>query len=332
MTRAKDGLLFTSAEDYGGMRKKKLSRFLYELGLVKEEPKLLSETRKIKTPIIPIETRGFSIQPTLPAKFSFSQFRAYEVCPLQYKFAFLLKVPVRGKHTFSYGQSLHNTLYKFFQGVLEKNKATQGQLIGSQQKAVSGIKISLSFDELLDLYEACWIDDWYLNRQHLEEYKKLGKKSLKRFYEEVTKNPPRPKYLELDFNFKFKDYTIKGKMDRVDDLGNGLLEIIDYKTGESPSLNNKGKKIVLSLEDKEQLLIYQLAGQAIFREKVERLTYYYLDGGTKISFLGRPNELKMMEEKIIKTIEEIKISSFPPKPSRMCQHCDFRGICEYRQI
>ena len=34
ITRAKKGVFFTSAEDYGGLRKKKPSRFLYELGLI----------------------------------------------------------------------------------------------------------------------------------------------------------------------------------------------------------------------------------------------------------------------------------------------------------
>ncbi len=332
MTRAKNGLFFTSAEDYGGQRKKKLSRFLYELGLVKEEPKLPSEPRKIKIPIPAVVNKRSKSSIVLPSKFSFSQLRAYEVCPLQYKFAFILKIPVRGKHTFSYGQSIHNTLYKFFQRVLEKNKTTQGELISISKPESAKIKIDITFDELLKIYEACWLDDWYLDKKHLEEYKAMGKKGLKKFYEEIIKNPPQPKYLELDFNFKLKDYTIKGKMDRVDVLPDGSLEIIDYKTGESPSLNNKEeKKIILSPEDKEQLLIYQLAGQEIFREKIGRLTYYYLDGGIKVSFLGNAGEMQAMEGKIIKTIEEIKSGSFSPKPSLMCRYCDFRGICEYRQ-
>jgi len=331
MTRAKNGLFFTSAEDYGGMRKKKLSRFLYELGLVKEETKISSTIKGLKVPI-PIRSAGVEILSlTPPTKFSFSQFRAYEICPLQYKFAFILKIPVRGKHTFSYGQSMHNTLYQFFRRILDKNRTIQGQLV-KQPETKSKLKINLSFNELLNIYETCWIDDWYLDRQHLEEYKALGKKSLKIFYDEIIKNPPQPKFLELDFNFKIGDYVIKGKMDRVDVLDDGTLEIIDYKTGESPLFDEKKKEYNLTSENKEQLLIYQMAGQFIFREKVSRLTYHYLDDGVKISFLGQPNELKLIEEKLIKIIKEIKNSSFLAKPSRMCQHCDFRGICEYRQI
>jgi superfamily I DNA/RNA helicase len=44
MTRAKIGLFFSWAQDYGGARKKKSSRFLQELGLVKPETKKKKET------------------------------------------------------------------------------------------------------------------------------------------------------------------------------------------------------------------------------------------------------------------------------------------------
>ena len=37
LTRAREGLFLTSAEDYGGKTRKKLSRFLYELGMVKKD-------------------------------------------------------------------------------------------------------------------------------------------------------------------------------------------------------------------------------------------------------------------------------------------------------
>ena len=50
----------------------------------------------------------------LPEHFSFSQLAAFDKCPLQYKFAFILKVPVKGKAVFSFGKTMHNTFYNFF--------------------------------------------------------------------------------------------------------------------------------------------------------------------------------------------------------------------------
>jgi len=99
---------------------------------------------------------------------------------------------------------------------------------------------------------------------------------------------------------------------------------LDYKTGAS--------KAKLSKEDKKQLLIYQLAARELFREPVQRLTYHYLESGEKASFLGTDSELKETEEKVKTTIEEIKKSDFHPTPSKLCEWCDFKSVCEYRQI
>ena len=115
MTRAKDGLYFTSAEDYGGMRKKKLSRFLMELGI---------EKTLLEKQINPLKgqddghQKSFSLSSdykyTLPKRFSFTQLTAFETCPLQYKYAHLLKIPMLGKWTFSYGKTMHHTLQRYF--------------------------------------------------------------------------------------------------------------------------------------------------------------------------------------------------------------------------
>ena len=76
------------------------------------------------------------------------------------------------------------------------------------------------------------------------------------FYKTIAKDIPVPKYLERPFNLKIKDsgeeYTIKGVIDRIDELDGGI-EIIDYKTGQGRT------EKTFKAEDKEQLLIYQLA-------------------------------------------------------------------------
>ena len=63
----------------------------------------------------------------------------------------------------------------------------------------------------------------------------------------------------------------------------------------------------------------------------KKLTFYYLETGERISFLGKDDDLKKVEEKAIQTIEQIKKGDFPPQPSRMCKFCDFYNICQYRQ-
>ena len=131
---------------------------------------------------------------------------------------------------------------------------------------------------------------------------------------------------EKGFNIKIAAagelYTVRGVIDRIDDIG-GKIKIVDYKTGQP--------KEKLSFEEKEQLLIYQIAAGDLFRQKVDSLVFYYLNNNSEAEFLGTEEELVKVKEKIIGTIREIKKGEFPPRPSQLCKWCNFFGICEFRQ-
>ncbi|MFH0988150.1 MAG: ATP-dependent helicase, partial [Parcubacteria group bacterium] len=82
MTRARRGLFFSSADNYGGTRDKKISRFLVELGYAK--PETTAGSMQVQTHDV---VHGFADKPAplyeLPTHFSFSQMQNYEKCPLK---------------------------------------------------------------------------------------------------------------------------------------------------------------------------------------------------------------------------------------------------------
>jgi DNA helicase-2/ATP-dependent DNA helicase PcrA len=293
ITRAKDNLYFTSAEDYGGARKKKLSRFLYEMGYdLKKGEKVIEKKAKEK------EKKKINF---LPKHFSFSQFAAFQKCPLQYKFAFILKVPVKGKSVFSFGKTIHKVLYLF-------------------------LKDPKDFSYLESLYKRNWVDEWYESEKQKKEYFESGKKIIRQFYKEIKENPPKilningVPALEIPFNLKLGKDTIFGKIDRIDDSKEGAL-IIAYKTGRA--------KKKLSSDDKEQLLIYQIAAEEVFGIKIKELQYHYLEENKKISFLGKEKEKENLKEKLKAEIKEIKEGNFEPTPGWQCKYCDFKNICNF---
>jgi len=312
MTRAKKELYFTSASDYGGQREKKLSRFLAEMGYNSDDIKENKKNNLLEKKESPIKKLKTKIDPQfLPQHFSYSQLAAFSKCPLQYKFNFILKVPVKGKSVFSFGKTLHNTLYEFLK-------------LSSQEN----LKSVLTFKDLEELYEKNWIDEWYDSKKNKEEYYKKGKEIIKEFYENFSKNPPNilkvnnQPALELPFNLKIGGHTLYGVIDRIDDSKEGIT-IIDYKTGES--------KDKLDADAKEQLLIYQIAAQEVLHLKPQRLAYFYLNDGKMMSFLGTETELENQKQKIIQQIEKIKNSEFDPTPGWQCQYCDFKDICDFAQ-
>jgi len=327
MTRAKKELYFTSAEDYGGMRKKKISRFLIEMGYrdktqnTKHKTQNTNELLEKKSKILNIKSK-ISLN-YLPEHFSYSQLTAFNKCPLQYKFAFILRVPVKGKAVFSFGKTMHAVLYDFLKNVQECNASQQENLFGLA--APKGRQDQIKINDLIQIYEKKWIDEWYENKIQKHEYYKLGKKIIKNFYEEFLENPPKilrinnAIALEIPFNLKIGKRALYGVIDRIDDLEDGVA-IIDYKTGKF--------KEKLETEDKEQLLIYQIATEEIFKIKPKELVYHYLNDNKKACFIGTEKEKEKLKEKILSEIEEIKTSDFKPTPGWQCASCDFKNICD----
>ncbi|MCD6232929.1 UvrD-helicase domain-containing protein [bacterium] len=314
MTRAKRGLFFTSADDYGGQRKKKISRFLKELGFSasskESEISFLQKKRKI---LLQIEKRQKE-KPLQLSHLSYTQIVAFKNCPLQYKFAHLLKIPCRGKASFSFGKSMHRTLFEFVK-LYSRTK--------QEKKKIPPLA------RLLKIYKENWIPKWYLSENQKREYFLLGEKSLRKFYKSLVKERPKIKFLdaqpllEKDFNLKIGNYILLGRIDRIDELEKGDVEIIDYKSG------NPKKK--LSKEEKKQLLIYQMAAEEILNLNVAKLTYYYLYDNSKVSFLGSEKEKQGLKEEILEVARKIEKSDFSPTPGWQCQYCDFRDICEFRK-
>jgi len=373
MTRAKSGLYFSWASDYGGARDKKPSRFLTELGLVKREMK--ENSKKIATrgtepksgKLLVASESGSRVKPgmtvQIPSHFSYSQLAAYSACPYQYRFAHILKIPTRGKEQFSFGKTLHSTLQKIFILLDEKKGLGQADLF-SQLNIESSLRATtrnpeilslgktaavpdsrvkseddkvfegnITFEEILKLYEESWVDDWFESKKKKQERKKHGREILKVFYEKYKNNWPTALFLEKGFNFKVTDpgaaagaggkdsYVIRGVVDRIDQAGDGL-KLVDYKTGKP--------KAELNFQEKEQLLIYQLAIQELFKQEVKTLAFYYLDNNSEVEFIGTAKDSEKIKAKIIKTINEIKQGQFKAKPGALCAWCDFKEICEFR--
>jgi len=337
ITRAKEKLFLTSANDYGGARSKKISRFLNELGFAdKHKDQKIERLKDYKTikryNKRTIEQGGKGqFEYTPPTKFSYSQLNSYQRCPYQYKLAHVLKISMKGSAAFSFGNTIHNTLQKFYERVKELNSVRQGSLFGlpTETFEIKGVVKVPEFEELLDLYENSWIPDWYKSKKQRESYYEKGKEILKVFYASQEDNWAIPVSLEGFFKIKIGDYIINGRIDRIDQLEDKTLEIIDYKTG-------KGKD-KLATDDKQQLLIYQLAVRTLPQYKnigeVGKLTFYYLNDNIKTSFVGKDKDIEKLQEKLLNTIEKIHSGEFKATPGKhICKYCDYNGICEFRQL
>ena len=123
-----------------------------------------------------------------------------------------------------------------------------------------------------------------------------------------------------------ENIKIGGKIDRVDDLGNGMIEIIDYKTG--------GKVPDQRVIDKDlQMTIYAMAAAKIpekpFGKKPDKvkLSFYYFEEGKKISTTRTEEDFLQAEEKILNVVKAIETSDFRCSGSRFCLTCEYQMLC-----
>ncbi len=340
ITRARDGVFFTLAEDYGGSRRKKPSPFMYELKLltlpVKAEKKPpLPERLYTPTPIQAKEAAAYQV---LEKQYSFTKLATYNDCPWKYRYAFVLQVPKRGSHVLSYGSSIHKTLQNFF--ALWKQR---------QQDGVKD-ESPVSSEELITMYRQSFINEWYPSKKSRQEYYAKGEAALKDWYVKTMKNPPNVLRLEQVFNLKVDVFAtagggappdggpreavvVNGAIDRIDQIGvdvktkQPLVKIVDYKTGK---VKEKFEK-----DDKYQLLIYTLAVKDpnILDGEVKELEYYFVDANESRVMTPTDKDATAALDWVRGTVKKIQSGDFRATPNEMiCKFCDYREICEFRAV
>jgi len=320
ITRARDGVFFSLAEDYGGTRRKKPSPFMYELKLVqppvKAEKKLPLPIREYRSS--PVQAAEAAVYNAREKHFSFTKLSIYNDCPWKYRYAFVLQIPKRGSQALSYGSSMHATLQNFF------------LLVKARQDANESLP---TLTDLLTIYDRSFIDEWYQSKKQKQEYYQRGKKSLTVWYDQTMARLPNVLKLEQVFNLKIDEFVINGAIDRIDQIGihertkKPIVKIVDYKTGK---LKDKFEK-----DDKYQLLIYTLAVRDpnILDGQVKELEYYFLDENEVRSMEPTEKDATATLDWIRTTVAGIQRGDFRATPNEMlCKFCDYREICDYRAI
>ncbi len=317
LTRAKSRLYLSWAKDYGGAKTKKPSIFLQETHLVPGDYKP-EATGKVFFAASRKQETDFKI---IPETFSFSSLKAFENCPLQYKYQYCLKLPTPGSAYFSFGQTMHKVFELYLKDFRTKKNQTQQDLfLKTGANATPG-----DFKMLEDLYEKNWIGEWYASKKQKEDYYLRGKQLLKKFFDHSQKQTFEPKYLEKSFYLPLGDYKFTGKIDRADLSAAGGVEIIDYKTSEKIPTKNDRHSL-------DQLRVYQWAAQEFLGEKVSGMCYWYLQEN---KFLyeqpAGAEEIQILKSRLLEAVENIvktiKTNSFLKAHSASPAHtCKFLNL------
>ncbi|MBZ0160000.1 MAG: ATP-dependent helicase, partial [bacterium] len=309
MTRAKRFLFLTRAKDYGTKREWKRSRFLAEaLALPKEEEEQpwrgTAEAvigRYAPPPQVAID---LAIRADTPLSLSHYQIDDYLTCPLKYKYVHILRVPVLREHTIIYGAALHRAV----------------QAYNTQRLAGH----TMSLDDLIESFEAHWVNEGFISREHEERRMQEGRDALTRFHAGAA-NGPLPTSVEKRFRFQLGDDLVTGIMDRVDERG-GEIVIIDYK---SSSVRDQ-KAADKEARESQQLALYALAYRESIGRLPDRVELHFLTPSGVIvgQAVKKEKDLDQAVERVRAAAIGIRGGLFQATPSQwVCSFCAFRAIC-----
>ena len=320
MTRARDRLFFSAANYYGeAKRERKISPFVIEtlgdkaierlsnLAIEGSQLSFLDWQKKEADQLpVPDGTELGHLSVKSPINYlSYSQIDIFDTCPLQYRYRYIQRIPAPPSGAQSFGDAIHKTLFSFYRMAKEGKNLTK--------------------DDLLGLLDENWSPLGYASKAHEEKMKRKGGEILTGFFEKAYDPKRLPRDLEQIFTIRVApDFKIGGKIDRVDELENGKIEIIDYKTGRVPT--------PIQVEKSLQMTVYALAAQdeGIYGKRAEEviLSFYFFDIQDKISSQRTEKDLAEAKTLLLEKKKEIEKSDFSPIPGPWCDFCDYKLICE----
>ncbi len=305
MTRARKYLFLMFAKNYGGKREKRQSGYVDETGIKITKVKQTSEDSKDQVGLFGVES-GFrepkarKIGKFKPPFVSYSQIDTYKTCPLRYKYSYVLSVPQPPNHVFSFGTSIHDTLRDFHTKLMFDDVSQQN---------------------LLEIYDQNWIPVGYMNKKHAEQRFEEGKELLKDYYMKNKNLKTKPIALEKGFNIRINGTKLYGRIDRVDKLSDGGVEIIDYKTGKP-----KDQKAV----DKDmQITIYALGVKEALGYDPKKLSFYFLENGQKITTTRDKKQIDSAKGVVSEVVDRIESGEFGANPGFHCDWCSYKEICPF---
>ncbi len=314
MTRAMRELYLTTARDYGGVRARKVSRFLLE-ALDRPAPEAAvfraAPTETIHRYAPPAQGQQFlagMIPPEEPLSLSFRQVDDYATCPLKFKYTHILRVPLLRDHRVVYGSAVHEAVREY------NRRRARAQPVSAA--------------DLLAIFERAWINEGFISREHEDQRMEEGRQVLRTFFEFQEGQGRRPTFVEAPFSFHVGLTRVKGRWDRVDLRGEDAV-VIDFKTSDVRTQKDADRRA----RESRQLGIYALAYREVYGKLPDRLELHFL--GPRQVLVGETVADEKMLAEATEVIEYasrgVRTQNFIATPDYYiaCRYCAFNSICPY---
>ena len=261
-------------------------------GLPMEPPRIFSRIAEWAENFLPTPPEPLELNP--------SAVDNYRKCPQKYLFAYLWSLQEGPKATLTFGRVMHATIRRMMTEFKRGNR--------------------LPFEEVQRLYETEWSTVGFEDEYQEGEYKKDGLEQLRVLHETLLEEAPQILELEKTFELPVENNVVlKGRIDQINALGGGAVEIVDYKTGR-PKKDSEARKDL-------QLSVYAVAAKEILELNPTSLVFHYLLNNERQETTRSTKQLDEAQEIVQEVAANIRAKSFPPKEGFGCRSCAYRPIC-----
>jgi len=235
-----------------------------------------------------------------PLQLSASGIETYQKCPQKYLFSKVWGIGSGPAAATTFGNIMHNTIRQF---------------IAALRKG-----LRLSFEEVVAIFRREWTSAGFEDRHQEELYQNDGIEQLRAFHTSALNTPAHVTAQEKRFTIKCDNgVELIGRMDQINRIAPGEVEIIDYKTGKPKSETHAQKDL--------QLSVYALAAREVLDVKPVRLIYYNLQDNRCVFASREEKQLHELYGTIQEVAFDIRAREFPARPGFICKYCEYRFLC-----
>jgi CRISPR/Cas system-associated exonuclease Cas4 (RecB family) len=235
-----------------------------------------------------------------PLQLSHSAIETYQMCPQKYLFGNVWGIRGGPNAATSFGNVMHRTIREFI------NALRKGQ--------------RLPFEEVEAILRREWtslgFEDSYQEGLYLHD----GIEQLRAFHASCLAAPPDVFAQEKGFTLDLENgVQVTGRMDQINRVAQGEVEIVDYKPGR-PKTEVQAQKGL-------QLSVYALAARENLGLEPVRLGYYNLQTNECVTAVREEKLLREVRGTIQEVAADIRARDFPARPGFACKTCEFRFLC-----
>lgn len=251
----------------------------------------------------------------LPAALSPSRAGDFQQCPLLFRLRVVDKVPEPPNAAATKGTLVHAVLERLFD--LPSGRRTPGEaveLLRPQWERMLGERPELDGLFADEAERTAWLTE--------------AERLLGTYFTLEDPNRLEPAKRELFVRAPMGEgedrLVLRGFVDRLDIAPNGLLRVVDYKTGKAPPRGYEEKSLF-------QMKFYALVLWKVRGVVPKRLQLLFLGNGERLTYDPTEADLLAVEQRIAGIWTAIRSAAqareWTPKPSKLCGWCSFRALC-----